>query len=168
MIFFWLAGGCAVIQISWYSRTLHLFIINMALKQNNSYFGNWQHYCLHNNEGCLVAIVPNSFSDKFMYCQGPDSVLTFVFVPYPNTEMEIPPQGRWGPTHFTQPMSWLMMSWWWKEPGHHQSWNWSGGRLNINMSSYQYRKSHCGDKTILQPSYLHNGISYTGKMTSLY
>ena len=29
-------------------------------------------------------------------------------------------------------------------------------------------KSHCGDKTILRPSYLHNGISYTGKMTSLY
>ena len=36
------------------------------------------------------------------------------------------------------------------------------------MSSYQYRKPHCGDKTILRPSYLHNGISYTGKMTSLY
>ena len=36
------------------------------------------------------------------------------------------------------------------------------------MSSYQYRKSHCGDKTILRPSYLHNGISYTGKMSSLY
>ena len=36
------------------------------------------------------------------------------------------------------------------------------------MSSYQYRKSHCGDKTILPPSYLHNGISYTGKMSSLY
>ena len=36
------------------------------------------------------------------------------------------------------------------------------------MSSYQYRKSHCGDKTILWPSYLHNGISYTSKMTSLY
>ena len=33
---------------------------------------------------------------------------------------------------------------------------------------YQYRKSHCGDKTILRPSYLHNGISYTGKMSSLY
>ena len=33
---------------------------------------------------------------------------------------------------------------------------------------YQYRKSHCGDKTIWRPSYLHNGISYTGKMTSLY
>ena len=32
---------------------------------------------------------------------------------------------------------------------------------------HQYRKSHCGDKTILRPSYLHNGISYTGK-TSLY
>ena len=36
------------------------------------------------------------------------------------------------------------------------------------MTSYQYRKSHCGDKTIWRPSYLHNGISYTGKMTSLY
>ena len=34
------------------------------------------------------------------------------------------------------------------------------------MSSYQYRKSHCGDKTIFRPSYLHNGISYTGKTTS--
>ena len=31
------------------------------------------------------------------------------------------------------------------------------------MSSYQYRKSHCGDKTIWRPSYVHNGISYTGK-----
>ena len=36
------------------------------------------------------------------------------------------------------------------------------------MPSYQYRKSHCGDKTILRPSYLHNGISYTGKTASLY
>ena len=41
-------------------------------------------------------------------------------------------------------------------------------RFNIKMSSYQYRKSHCGDKTILRPSYLHKGISYTGKTTSLY
>ena len=40
------------------------------------------------------------------------------------------------------------------------------GRINKKMSSYQYRKSHCGDKTILRPSYLHNEISYTGKMTS--
>ena len=44
----------------------------------------------------------------------------------------------------------------------------SGGWFNIKMSSYQYRKSHCGDKMILRPSYLHNGISYTGKMISLY
>ena len=44
----------------------------------------------------------------------------------------------------------------------------TGPWFNIKMSSYQYRKSHCGDKTILQPSYLHNGISYTGKMISLY
>ena len=36
------------------------------------------------------------------------------------------------------------------------------------MTSYLYRKSHCGDKTILRPSYLHNGISYTCKTTSLY
>ena len=39
------------------------------------------------------------------------------------------------------------------------------GWFNIKMTSCQYRKSHCGDKTILRPSYLHNGI---GKMTSLY
>ena len=44
----------------------------------------------------------------------------------------------------------------------------SGGWFNIKMPSYRYRKSHCGDKTILRPSYLHNGISYTGKTTSLY
>ena len=44
----------------------------------------------------------------------------------------------------------------------------SGGRFNKKISSYQYRKSHCGDKMILRPSYLHNGISYTGKMTSLF
>ena len=44
----------------------------------------------------------------------------------------------------------------------------SGPQFNIKTTSYQYRKSHCGDKTILRPSYLHNGISYTGKITSLY
>ena len=43
-----------------------------------------------------------------------------------------------------------------------------GPRFNINISSYQYRKSHCGDKTVVRSSYLHNRISYTGKMTSLY
>ena len=46
--------------------------------------------------------------------------------------------------------------------------SYSGPWFNIKMSSCRYRKSHCGDKTILRPSYLHNGISYTGKMTSLY
>ena len=44
----------------------------------------------------------------------------------------------------------------------------SGPRFNIRMSSYQYRKSHCGDKTVVRSSYLHNGIFYAGKMTSLY
>ena len=43
-----------------------------------------------------------------------------------------------------------------------------GPWFNIKMTSYQYRKSHCGDKTILRPSYLHNRISYTDKMASLY
>ena len=47
-------------------------------------------------------------------------------------------------------------------------WFGSGRRFNIKMSSYQYRKSHCGDKTISWPSYLHNGISYTGKTSSVY
>ena len=45
----------------------------------------------------------------------------------------------------------------------------TGPWFNKKMSSYQYRKSLCGDKTILRPSYfIHNGISYTGKTTSLY
>ena len=43
-----------------------------------------------------------------------------------------------------------------------------GAWINIKMTSYQYRKSHCGDKTILRQSYLHNGISYTGKTAYLY
>ena len=43
-----------------------------------------------------------------------------------------------------------------------------GPCFNIKVPSYQYRKSHCGDKTVVRSSYLHNGISYTGKMTSLY
>ena len=40
-----------------------------------------------------------------------------------------------------------------------------GPWFNIKMTSYQYKKYDCGDKTILRPSYLHSGISYTGKMT---
>ena len=43
-----------------------------------------------------------------------------------------------------------------------------GPWFNIKMWSYLYRKSHCGDKTVVRSSYLHNGISYTGKMASLY
>ena len=44
----------------------------------------------------------------------------------------------------------------------------SGPGFNIKMSSCQYWRSHCGDKTVVRSSYLHNGISYTGKMTSLH
>ena len=52
---------------------------------------------------------------------------------------------------------------------HIEIWSWdSGPWFNIKTTSYQYRKSHCGDKTILRPSYLHNGISFTGKVSSLY
>ena len=36
------------------------------------------------------------------------------------------------------------------------------------MLWYEYRKSHCGDKRILRPSYFYNRISYTVKMTLLY
>ena len=43
-----------------------------------------------------------------------------------------------------------------------------GPRFNIKISPYQYRKSHCGDKTVIRSSYLRNGISYTGKKSSLY
>ena len=43
-----------------------------------------------------------------------------------------------------------------------------GPWFNIKMTSYQYRISHCGDQTILRPSFLHIGISYTDKTTSLY
>ena len=64
---------------------------------------------------------------------------------------------------------------------HHRSW-WSVNSgdvllkprawFNIKMPSYQYRKFHCGDKTVVTSvvtsSYLHCGISYAGKMTSLY
>ena len=44
----------------------------------------------------------------------------------------------------------------------------SGPLFNINIPSYQYGKSHCGDKTVVRSSYLPNGISFTGKMSCLY
>ena len=43
-----------------------------------------------------------------------------------------------------------------------------GPWFNTKMLFYQYRKSHCGDKRVVRSSYIHNGISYTGKMSSLY
>ena len=56
--------------------------------------------------------------------------------------------------------------WVWGTP---VSGRWSPGPWsNINMSSYQYRKLYCGDKTVVRSSNLCNGISYTGKMASLY
>ena len=41
-----------------------------------------------------------------------------------------------------------------------------GGWFNIKMSFYEDRKSHYGGKMVIRLSYLHNVISYTGKMTS--
>ena len=43
-----------------------------------------------------------------------------------------------------------------------------GPWFNRKMLSYQFMKSHCGDKKVVRWSYLHNGIFYTGKMASLY
>ena len=43
-----------------------------------------------------------------------------------------------------------------------------GPRFIKKMPSYQYRKFHCGDKTVVRSSYLHSGISNTSKRTSLY
>ena len=72
---------------------------------------------------------------------------------------------------------WKKLSWWRHDLDTHsillskalcRDWKAPGPRFNIKMSSYQYRKSHCGDKTVVRSSYLHNGISYTGKMSSLY
>ena len=40
------------------------------------------------------------------------------------------------------------------------------GGLNVKMLSRQYRNSHWSYWTILWLSYLINGISFTGKMTS--
>ena len=40
--------------------------------------------------------------------------------------------------------------------------------IQYKMTSYQYRKSHCGYMTILRPSYLNNGISYTDKISYQY
>ena len=36
-----------------------------------------------------------------------------------------------------------------------------GGGKSKDVIFRQYRKSHCGDKTVLWPSYLYNGISYS-------
>ena len=43
-----------------------------------------------------------------------------------------------------------------------------GIHFNIKISSYQYRKPHCGDKMSLWLPPFHNGSSYTGKIASLY
>ena len=47
---------------------------------------------------------------------------------------------------------------------YHALWhNEAGPWFDIKISSYEYRKSNCGDKLIKRSSYLRNGYSYTGK-----
>ena len=43
-----------------------------------------------------------------------------------------------------------------------------GAPIQYKDDTSPVQEIHCGDKTILRPSYLHNEISYTGKRTSLY
>ena len=49
-----------------------------------------------------------------------------------------------------------------------QHWESPGGRLNIRMSSYQYRDPHVKDKTVSLPSYLWHGNPHTWRRRSLY
>ena len=55
----------------------------------------------------------------------------------------------------------------WESGLYHANWQ-PGSWFNIKMSSYQYGKSHCGDKMIVRSFYLHNGKSYTDRMASHY
>ena len=45
---------------------------------------------------------------------------------------------------------------------------WPGPWFSTKMLSYQYRKSRCGDKTVIRQPYLHSGISYNDKTPSFY
>ena len=41
-------------------------------------------------------------------------------------------------------------------------------QIQTEQMSYQYKEYHCGENMVVRSSYLHNGIYYFGKMTSLY
>ena len=92
----------------------------------------------------------------------------------------------WDTLHIRQNIQLLAMkivmflpAWWWYQIESNLNEIWTfftqmiakyapGPWFSIKMSSYQYRKSHCGDKMVVRSSNLHNGIYYTGKMVSLY
>ena len=67
----------------------------------------------------------NSLHAKFisriinMYWQ----FLSFLY-PDMTQVVEFFPHVRQEPTYFTYSVSWLLMTWWWKEPGHQQPWYW--------------------------------------------
>ena len=44
----------------------------------------------------------------------------------------------------------------------------SGPWFNVNISHYQYRKSHCVDKMFIRSFYLHNQISQTAMLSSYW
>ena len=69
----------------------------------------------------------------------------------------------------TKSVLWLLKLWLPVLPGHQQP-RYRPCKIcrALILASYQHRKSHCGDKTVVRSSYLHNGISYTGKTTSFY
>ena len=84
------------------------------------------------------------------------SIVTFVSLPWLGTG-----------DCFTKPCSLITYSldpkpasMWSYKPCSRGLFHYPGGWFNIKMASYQYRKSHCGA--------LHYGISFTGKMPSLY
>ena len=112
--------------------------------------GKWIHGIIHIFQSNCLPHIHEHWANMYTYCK-----LTFIELNvYLNQQLISNAQLPMIGAHHTEPK---MLSFWWRP----------GPWFYIKMSSYQYRKSHCGDKTILRPSYLHNGISYTGK-TSLY
>ena len=45
---------------------------------------------------------------------------------------------------------------------------WPVSLFNTEMSSYQYRISHCGDKAVVSSSYVQNAISYTDENATIH
>ena len=113
-------------------------------------------FCMHSLFPCFLVIVLNDI--RCVECLQP----TFCWA-----NIAIPCCCKL--TSFTICMHMYAVFEWWKL--HMGVWNTirsAGTWFNIKMSSYQYRKIHCGDKTALRQSNYYNGISYSGKIASVY